>query len=72
MQIDYQGKKIDVREVEPVTSKEDWNEYRLTSGKVLMVKTVLVRALEATTEKLPNGEPLYLTNTQQIIKIREG
>jgi len=38
MQIDYQGKKVEAKEVEPVTSKEDWNEYRLTNGKILMIK----------------------------------
>lgn len=72
MLIDYQGKKIEVKEVEPVTSKEDWNEYRLTNGKILMIKTVLIRAFEAVSEKSPNGEALCVTHTQQIVKVRDG
>lgn len=71
MQIDYQGRKVESREIEPVTSKEDWNEYRLTNGKILMIKTILVRAFEAVNEKSPNGETLYMVNTQQIVKVRD-
>ena len=72
MKINYQGKDIEVKEVEPVTAKEDWNEYRLLDGKVLMIKTVLIRACEAVDEKAPNGETLYVVNTQQIVKVKEN
>lgn len=71
MQIDYQGRKVEVREVEPVTSKEDWNEYRLKDGKILMVKTVLIKAGELVNEKSSNGESIYVVNTQQIVKVKE-
>jgi hypothetical protein len=70
MQVDYQGRKVEAKEVEVVTSKEEWNEYRLTNGRILMIKTVLIVVYEATDEKTPNGEPLYLTTTHQVIRIK--
>ena len=68
--VKYQGRDIEAIEVDVITSTEPWNEYRLPDGKVLCVKTVLMRAFKATHEKTPDGEPLYLTNTQNFVKVR--
>lgn len=72
MQIDYQGRKIEAKEVDPVTSKEEWNEYRLKDGRILMIKTVLIRACEAIAEKAPDGSALFSVNAQTIVKVKEG
>ena len=72
MKIPYQGELIDANEVESVTSKEEWNEYQLANGDVLLTKTVMVRALKATDVKLPDGTPLYHVNTQTIVKVRSS
>jgi len=72
MKIEYQGKKVEATEVEPVASKEEWNEYQLVNGDVLLVKTVLVRALKANEEKALDGTPLYNVQTQTIVKIRSN
>jgi len=71
MQIDYQGRKIEATEVDPITSKEEWNEYRLKDGRILMIKTVLIKACEAVGEKMPDGGAIFAVNTQTIVKVKE-
>lgn len=70
MEAQYQGKTIEVEEVETLTSDEHWNTYKLSDGKWLSIKTVLIRVCRATTEKTPDGEPLYTVNTQIIVKVK--
>jgi ribosome-interacting GTPase 1 len=70
MQVPYQGKTIEAEEVEVLSADEKWNTYKLSNGIWLSIKTVLVRVFAATTEKSPNGEPLYMTNTQTIVKVK--
>ncbi len=62
---------IDVEEIEPRISSEPWCEYNMENSETLMVRLVLVRALRALTEKSPTGEPVYVVNTQVIVKTRE-
>jgi hypothetical protein len=71
MKIPYQDKMIDATEVEPVASKEEWNEYQMANGDILLIKAVLVRALKADNDlKAPDGMPLYSVNTQIIVKVK--
>ena len=66
----YKDREIEVKELDVLSSKESWNEYQLEDGKTLLVKTVLVEVNRALTEKTPDGELLYLTKTQQIVRVR--
>lgn len=70
MLINYQGRQIDVDEVEVLTETERWNEYQLSDGKVLSVKTVLVKVARANSEVDKDGNKLYVVNTQQIVKVK--
>jgi len=49
------------------SEKEYWNEYKLDDGTVLKVKIVLrgVRRAEGHT---PDGNPIYLINSQNIVR----
>lgn len=67
---DFRGKTIEVEELDSLTSHEPWNEYQLSNGKVLMIKTVLIAVSKAVYEKTPDGKDLYLTQTQHIIKVK--
>ena len=71
MKILHQNQMIEATEIEPITSKEDWNEYQLANGDVLLIKTVLVRAMKANEVKNPDGSPLYSVNTHVLIKVRQ-
>ena len=70
MKIQYQGKDIEATEVEVVTANEPWNEYRLSDGKILSVKNVLISVYKATNEKSPDGEFLYMVKNHNIVKVR--
>jgi hypothetical protein len=70
MKIGFQGKEIEVVEVEPVNANEPWSEYQLADGVVLSIKTVLISVHKALSETNPDGTPLYLTKTHQVIKVK--
>jgi hypothetical protein len=70
MIMNYQGKQIEVEEIEVVTSNEPWSEYRMIDGKVLCVKNVLISVYKAISEKSPDGESLYLTKNHNIVKVK--
>ena len=70
MQIPYQGRMVEADEVEVLSEKELWNEYQLADGKVLRIKTTLLRVHKAREEKSLDGTPLYLTRTHQIIDVK--
>ena len=70
MQIKYQGKNVEVEEVEVLTETERWNEYQLADGSVLSVKSVLVKVCRAVNEKAPDGTALYVINSQNVVKVK--
>jgi len=71
MQATYRGRIIDVDDVDVLTEKESWNEYQLSDGSVLRIKTNLIRVQKARGEKSPDGTPLYLVRTNQIVDARQ-
>ncbi len=68
--MNYQGRQIEVTEVEVVTANEPWSEYRLNDGKILSVKNVLISVYRADNEKNPDGESLYITKNHNIVKVK--
>ena len=70
MKVPFQGREIEVQEVDTVTSNEQWNEYQLTDGTVLLIKIVLVRIRKALTEKNDSGDPIVLVDTQVIVRTK--
>lgn len=70
MKMPYQNQMVDFVEVEPITSKEEWNEYQLENGDILLTKTVLVKIFKAIDIKLSDGTPLYRVNTQVVVKVK--
>lgn len=69
--VPYLGKQIEAEEVETTSSDEKWNTYKLSDGHWLSIKTILVRVFRASHETTPEGLPLYIVNTQTIIKVKE-
>jgi len=72
MLINYQGRQIEATEMEVVTSQEPWREYRLTDGKVICIKDVLISVFKSVSEVGSDGQPFYVTNSQAIIKVRDS
>ncbi len=67
MEVSYQGRMVDVEQVDFFERKEGWNEYQLTDGKVLRIKLICTRVFRATTEKDPQGNALYILLTQNVV-----
>jgi len=56
-----------VEDLDFKTEKEDWNLYKLEDGTQIEIKLILTRV--AKTDKFdPVGSPIYLTQTQTVIK----
>jgi len=70
MKLTYQGKQVEAEEVEVLTETERWNEYQLADGSVLSVKLVLIKVMKALDEKSPDGQALYMINSQNVVKVK--
>lgn len=60
----YQGKNIEVVELDIITNNEHWNEYQLSA------KLIVVKVFKAVSEKTLDGEPLYLIESQNVVKAK--
>ena len=67
LNIEYQGRMIEVDRVEFIERKEGWNEYQLTNGKVLRIKLIATTIFKAKTELDQAGNPLYIIQSQNVI-----
>jgi hypothetical protein len=67
MKVPYQGRQVDGESVDFMTRKEDFNEYQLADGKVLRIKMVVTRIIRLVGEKAPDGNPVYLIQSQNIV-----
>ena len=67
MKVQYQGRQVEGKSVEFLTRKEDFNEYQLTDGKILKIKMVVTRIIRLEEEKAPDGNPIYLIQSQNVV-----
>lgn len=64
--------KIDVEktvEVDWKSEKEYWNEYKLDDGSTLKVKLVLRGVRRAIDQHTPDGNPIYMINSQNVVRV---
>lgn len=67
MKVQYQGRQVEGEPVDFLTRKEDFNEYQLTNGKILKIKMVVTRIIKLVEEKAPDGNPIYLIQSQNVV-----
>jgi hypothetical protein len=48
------------------TVREEYNSYRLSDGSTIRMKTVVTNIIR-TEEFTPNGEPVYIVNSQNVL-----
>jgi hypothetical protein len=58
--VDFQGRKVQGTEVGFDTMREERNEYALSDGSTIKVKTVLTSVVRLNGEHDPQGDPVYL------------
>ena len=69
IQIDFQGKKV-WAEVMPVQqSQENWNQYLLSDGSVVRMKTVVTDVLRIENDYDPEGNPIYFIKSANILSV---
>ena len=67
MKVQYQGRQVEGEAIDFLTRKEDFNEYQLTDGKILKIKMVVTRIIKLEEEKAPDGNPIYLIQSQNVV-----
>jgi hypothetical protein len=67
MKVPYQGRQVDGTPVDFLARKEDFNEYQLDDGKVLRIKMVVTRIIRLEGETSPDGKPVYLIQSQNVV-----
>lgn len=67
MKVPYQGRQVEGTPVEFLTRNEDFNEYQLTDGTILKIKMVVTRIIKLDEEKAPDGKPIYLIQSQNVV-----
>ena len=60
------GKTIGGTLVDFETIREEDNSYRLSDGSLIRMKTVVTNIIR-TDEFTPNGEPIYIVNSQNVL-----
>ena len=67
MKVPYQGRQVEGKPVDFLTRKEDFNEYQLADGKILRMKMVVTRIIRLEGETAPDGTPIYLIQSQNVV-----
>jgi hypothetical protein len=67
VKVQYQGREVEGEAVDFLARKEDFNEYQLTDGKILRIKMVVTRIIRLKEEKAPDGNPIYLLQSQNVV-----
>jgi len=68
--IKFQGREVEATEVDFLTRKEDWNEYQLSDGKVLRMKTVVSDVYRIEGEVDPEGNQIYQIRSTNVVRVK--
>jgi len=61
-----EGETIEGMDLDFEVVKEDWNQYKLEDGSTIKVKVVVSKIIR-TNKYLPNGEPIYVVQSGNIL-----
>ena len=68
--IRFQGREVEATEVDFLTRKEDWNEYQLSDGKILRLKTVVSDVYRIEEEVDQEGIPVYQIRSTNVVRVK--
>jgi len=69
MIVSYQGRQMEAVDIDFLTRKEDFNEYQLTDGGVIKLKTVVTRIVRIEGEITPDGQPVYQIQSTNVVRL---
>ena len=58
-------------DVEIMEEKDHWNKYKLKDGSVIKIKLIVKEIRRLATKWQPDGNPIYLINSQNIIRMSQ-
>jgi hypothetical protein len=67
--ITYQNRLVEATEVQFQAPSEHWNEYLVDDGSVIKLKTVTSEVLRIEGEYDPEGNPIYLVKSTNIVTV---
>ena len=70
VKVNYQGREVEATIVDFRIEKEDWCEYQLLDGSHLRLRVVLSDVLRVTGEYDPEGNPVYVTKSGNVLVVR--
>jgi len=56
-------------DVEILEEKDHWNTYKLKDGSVVKMKLIVSGVKRLTTKWQPDGNPIYLVNSQNVMRL---
>jgi len=66
--VKFEGNKHKAQRVEFESDKEPWNIYKLSDDTTLRMKTVVTDIVKLTTTHRPDGEPIYLVKSANLVE----
>ena len=69
-EIEWQGEKVQADPVDLMTENETWNEYTLSDGTVLRMKTVVTEVVKIRGKTDADGKPIYVVRSGNIVHSR--
>lgn len=70
--LNINGQDVEVERVHVTSSTEPANTYLLEDGTTLEIKLVVTEVLKATEARSPDGLPLYVTKSQNLLTVTPG
>ena len=67
VRVEFAGKQYDGVPVEVNQSNEHWNQYLLEDGTMLRLKSVVTHVVRVPGEYTPEGDPLYIVKSGNIV-----
>lgn len=67
MKVQYKGRQVEAQRVEFLTRREGWNEYQLTDGTILRMKTVVSEVIKVLDETNAEGNQIYQVRSTNLV-----
>jgi predicted RNA-binding protein with PUA domain len=67
VQVEFKDKQVTGEIIDFDVEKENWNVYKLEDGSKLKMRSVVAQIIRIENEYNPQGDPIYLVNSQNIV-----
>jgi hypothetical protein len=68
-QLQFGGETVDGEELDFETIHEGWNEYACADGSTVKIKTVVSKIVRLIGKLNPDGEPIYVARSNNVLSV---